>query len=257
LEKFLQRLQELDRQALLFTAAPNQDVDDILPLILQHHVDALIVTSATLSSAMAEECARSGTPVILFNRYALDTNASAVCADNVEGGRQIANLLLDTGHERLAYIAGTINTSTNNDREKGLTERLKERGYLHWQREQADYTYESGYEAAYKLLTRQTPPDAIFCANDIMALGALDAVKHLNFAVPDDVSVIGFDDIPMASWGAYNLTTISQEADAMIEKALALMLTKIENPNSHPVLELVPGKLRIRGSVRGLRIQGE
>jgi DNA-binding LacI/PurR family transcriptional regulator len=253
LERFLRRLQERDRQALLFTAPADQEVDDILPLILQHHVDALIVTSATLSSDMVEQCRRAGTPVILFNRYIPGAEVSAVCADNVEGGRKIANLLLDTGHQRLAYIAGTPDTSTNTDREKGFTERLRERGYFHWQREQANYTYESGYTAALQLLISDEPPDGIFCANDITALGAMDAARKLGLRVPENVSLAGFDDIPMAAWGAYNLTTISQEVDIMIDKTIDLMLAKIDDPDSPSIVELVPGKIKVRGSVRGLQ----
>ncbi len=250
LEKFLQRLQETDRQALLFTASAGQDVDDLLPLVLQHRVDALIVTSALLSSEMVEQCAQAGTPVILFNRYVRNAPVSAVCADNVEGGRKVANLLLNTGHRRLAYIAGTADTSTNIDREQGFAEALRLRNYQGWQRAQGDYTYESGYAAALELLTGDQPPDAIFCANDIMALGAMDCARKLGVSIPEALSVVGFDDIPMAAWGAYNLTTISQEVDTMIDKAIALMEAKIADPASPALLEFVPGQLKLRGSIR-------
>jgi DNA-binding LacI/PurR family transcriptional regulator len=254
LEKFLMRLKESDRQVLLFTASPEQEVDDLLPLILQHRVDALIVTSAKVSSEMVDKCSQAGLPVILFNRYIINAPVSAVCADNLEGGRQIANLLLDTGHQRPAYIAGTFNTSTNNDREYGFSEALQQRGYNYdqWQRVQGDYTYESGYEAALQLLSGDSRPDAIFCANDIMAIGAMDAARHLGIAVPNDISIVGFDDIPMAAWGAYNLTTVSQEVDTMIDKTLAMMEAKISDPASPPTQEFVPGQLKLRGSVRGV-----
>ena len=253
LEKFLQQMQEMGRNALMFTAAPNQEIDDMLPLILQHRVDALIITSATLSSAMAEECARQGTPVILFNRYVVGAPASAVCADNAEGGRRIADLLLDTGHERLAFIAGNINTSTNNDREKGYTDRLNERGYDQIQRAQANFSYESGFKAAHELLTGKNVPDAIFCANDIMAIGALEAARSLHLRIPDDVSIIGYDNIPMAAWASYNLTTFSQEVDTMIDETLHILSEKLENPDSVPVFKLVPGRLIARESVRALQ----
>ena len=250
LEKFLQKLQALDRQVLLFTAAPEQDVDDILPLALQHQVDALIITSATLSSEMVEECARQGTPVILFNRYVTGANVSAVCTDNEGGARLVANFLLDRGHQRFGYIAGPQNTSTNNDRQRGYSDRLCERGVTDVQIEQAEYTYESGYGAAKHLLRSANPPDAIFCGNDIMALGAMDAARSLNINVPFQVSIVGFDDIPMASWSAYNLTTVSQEVDKMIDATIVLMLDKIANPRSSPELTLVPCKLKVRRSVR-------
>lgn len=218
LDKFLQRFQAIGKHVLLFTAPEGQSTDDILPLILQYQVDGLIITSTTLSSEMADECVRSGTAVVLFNRLIKDVNISAVCSDNVTGGRNVADLLLVTGHKRLAYIAGPSNTSTNNDRERGFYQRLTERGYQGMQRIQANYTYESGYQSTLNLLDREVRPDAIFCANDTMAFGAMDAVRERGFVIPDDVSIVGYDNIPMASWGAYNLTTVSQDVDLMIEK---------------------------------------
>jgi len=252
LEKFLQKLQAIDRQALLFTASANQSVDDILPLVLQHQVDALIITSATLSSAMASACMRNGTPVILFNRSVNDPNVSAVCADNIAGGRLAADVLLDSGHKRLAFIAGMQHTSTSQDREQGFAERMQERGDVKWQRGQGHYTYETGYQASFALLNKPEPPDAFFCANDIMALGAVDAIRAKGLRVGQDVSVIGFDDIPMASWGAYQLTTISQEVDTMIQKSMDLMLEKIGAQDSPSRIERVPGQLIVRSSVRNL-----
>lgn len=250
LEKFIAKLQQLGRQALLFTAAPNQEVDDILPLVLQYQVDGLIIMGATLSSEMADECARQGTPVILFNRYIPGANACAVSCDNVEGGRLVANLLLDAGHRRLAYIAGPENTSTNRDREKGFSDRLWERGVTRWLRQQGRYTYDSGYEAARRLLERDDPPDAIFCASDIIALGVMDMARDLGVKVPDELSIIGFDDIPSASWSAYSLTTIREPVNQMVDATLDLLLERLDGPEIEPVVKLLPGTLIERRSAR-------
>lgn len=250
LEKFTERLQALGRQVLLFNAGPNQEVDDILPLVLEYQVDGLIITSATLSSEMVDECVQHGTPVILFNRYVLGANVSAVCCDNDQGGRAVANFLLDTGHKRLAYIAGTQNTSTNIDREKGFTDRLRERGVLEWQHVQGNYTYEAGYEATKRLLQRHDRPDAIFCANDIMALGAIDAARfEMGLKIPEELSIIGFDDIPAANWPSYSLTTIRQPVNQMIQATIDLLIERIDAPQAEPVLKLIPGTLITRGSV--------
>lgn len=257
LEKFLQQFREMEKQTLLFTAAPNQDIDDIMPHIMQHRVDALIVTSATLSTEIADKCLQYGIPVILFNRYILDSNANAVCTDNVEGGRNIANLLLDTGHQNIAYISGQLNVSTNTDREKGFSDRMRERGVTEWLREEGDFFYQSGYDAAMRLLSRLDRPDAIFCASDNMALGAMDAARYgLGLRVPEDVSIVGFDDMPMAAWPSYQLTTMAQQVDFMVAATIDLMQTKIEDPMSKPVLRLIPGRLVIRHSVRGAWSEG-
>ncbi len=252
LEKFLQGLQAIGRRVLLFTASAHQDIDDILPLILEHQVDALIVTSATLSSAMAAECQRAGTPVILFNRRVENASVSAVCCDNERGGREIASLLIETGHQHFAYIAGTANTSTNRDRQRGFVTQLQAYGIDDVRIEPAEYSYDASYRATTHLLQSDHAPDAIFCANDIMAMGAIDAARACGLCVPDDVSIVGFDDIPMARWGAYQLTTMSQEVDTMIEKTIDLMLTKIAAPQSDPVTAFVAGRMQIRASVRGV-----
>ena len=250
LEMFTQRLHEVGRRVLLFTTGPQQEVDEILPQVLEYQVDGLVITSATLSSAMVNECVRHGTPVVLFNRYVRGANASAVCCDNYAGGRMVADVLLDAGHQRLAYIAGKENTSTNLDREQGFGERLRERGLTTWLREPGHYTYGSGYEAARRLLQRAEPPDAIFGANDITAMGAIDAARELGVKIPDDLSIIGFDDIPAANWSAYALTTIRQPVNAMIEQTVELLLERLETPGLKPVLKFMPGELVKRKSAR-------
>jgi DNA-binding LacI/PurR family transcriptional regulator len=253
LEKFTARLEEAGRRVLFFNAPPHQEIDEILPVVQEYRVDALVITSATLSSEMADQCMRQGTPVILFNRYVRGSSASSVCCDNVEAARLAVNVLLDAGHQRLAYIAGKTATSTNADREKGFFDRLRERGMTEPLRAQGAYTYESGYEAALQLLDQDNPPDAILCANDIMALGAMDAARYrLGMAVPEDLSVMGFDDIPAADWAAYNLTTIRQRVNRMIDETLKVLHDRLDNPGLPPVLKLVPGELIIRRSVKGL-----
>jgi DNA-binding LacI/PurR family transcriptional regulator len=250
LEKFTQQLHDLGQQVLLFSTSPNKDVDDVLPDVLRYKVDGLIVANAVLGSALVDTVVRLGTPMLLFNRYVQGATASAVSCDNIVGGRLVADLLLDTGHTRLAYIAGKSNTSTNMDREVGFAQRLRERGYDGLLREQANYTYETGFEAARRLLGSSDRPDAIFCANDIMALGAVDAAREMCISIPNQLSIIGFDDIPAASWGAYALTTVRQPVTTMIDLSIRTLLERIEAPDLPPTTTFVPGSLVLRSSVR-------
>jgi DNA-binding LacI/PurR family transcriptional regulator len=250
LEKFTQRLHEIGKRVLLFSTGTNNDVDETLQDVLKYQVDGLIVANAMLSSTMVRECVRIGTPLLLFNRYVRGAGASAVSCDNVAGGQLVADMLIQAGHKRPAYIAGRHNTSTNVDRERGFMDRLNELGCTTVLREQGQYSYESGYAAAQKLLQRADRPDAIFCANDIMALGALDAARDLGVTVPDDLSIIGFDDIPAASWTAYNLTTVRQPVNTMIDLSIRLLLERIEDPEIDPMITFVPGKWAPRGSAR-------
>jgi DNA-binding LacI/PurR family transcriptional regulator len=250
LEKFTQQLQALGKQVLLFGAPPDRTVDEILPQVIGYQVDSLVIASTTPGDAIIEEFARIGTPVILFNRFAPQTLANAVACDNEAAGRQVASALLDAGHEKVAYLAGISSTSTNVLREKGFREALEARGTQIYLREQGAYRYEEGCRGTRRLLDRDDPPDAVFCAADVMALGALDVARHeLGIRVPEELSIIGFDDIPMASWPAYDLTTIRQPVDDMIAAAIALIS---ERRNGVPAGEtvLLPGKLVARGSAR-------
>lgn len=244
-----EQLQGHGRQSLLFNVAPDRPVDDIMHLILGYRLDALIIASTTPSNEIIDECTKRGTPVILFNRLAAETDATSICCDNVDGGRMVADLLLDSGHQRIAFLSGIRNTATNMMREEGFVNRLQERGYSNLHREEGAYTYDSGYEATRRLLSLLQPPDAIFCAADIMALGAMDAVREAEFTVPDDISIVGFDDIPAAAWPAYSLTTVRQPIEQMVDTAVSLITSSKSNSGR---THLLPGELIERNSVREL-----
>jgi len=251
LKEFTHKLQERGYWSLVLNVAEDNHIEQALPMALQYQVDGIIVTSATLTSTLADECARAGTPVVLFNRYAVETNVNAVCCDSVNGGRMVADALLDAGHQRLAYIAGEEGSSTNRDREKGYTERLQERGHTLYLRESGDYSYESGVVAARRMLNQVERPDAIFCANDLMAMAALDvARRELGIKVPEELSIIGFDDIAMASWPAYSLTTFRQPMDRLVDATIEVLLTAIENPDGERIMRWIPGTLVERTSAR-------
>lgn len=246
-----ERLQTLDLQVLLFSVGPNDNFDDILHKVLQYQVDGLIALSAVLSSRAITQCKQAGLPVILFNRHIDDGNLNAVCCDNLAGGRDVARLLIQTGHKSFGYISGTEDTSTNRDRFKGFTERLAEAGFPMPAVEHGDYTYMGGREAVKRLILQGDKPDAIFCANDIMAIGALDGLRiDLKLNVPEDISVVGFDDIAMAGWSGVELTTVQQQGDRLIGATLDILKANIENPDMEPVFHLEPGRLIIRKTVR-------
>jgi DNA-binding LacI/PurR family transcriptional regulator len=248
LEKFIQKLQTMGKQVLIFTAAPDQKVDDLLPTALQYQVDALIVTSATLFSQALYDCSRSGTPVVLFNRYMEGGMVSSVACDNLAAGRMVADFLLDAGHQRLAYMAGDPDSSTNRDRQQGFMTRVWERGAAKpLVVESNRYTYDAGYAAALPRLQGSDPPDAIFCSSDGLALGTIDAARELGIAIPDGLSVVGFDDVPMAGWNAYRLTTVRLPVEEMIDATIRLAL---EQGGGDPVTLRFPGTLVQRSSTR-------
>ncbi|MDX2005433.1 MAG: LacI family DNA-binding transcriptional regulator [Meiothermus sp.] len=250
LQAFTQRLHELGWKVLLISAGLNEDVDELLPEVLAYQVDGLVIVTGLHGRRITEEAQRQGLPAVLFGRYAMGSGVSAVSCANYEAGREVADAFLEASHRRLAYIGGLEDTSANVDRRKGFVERLAERGVGGCQEELGVFTYHGGYEAATRLLRSASPPDAIFCANDMPAFGVLDAARDLGVRVPDDLSVIGFDDIPMAQWSPYNLTTVRQPVEEMIEVTLELLLERIDNAKAGSVVRFLPGILVRRGSAR-------
>jgi DNA-binding LacI/PurR family transcriptional regulator len=247
------KLQGLGYSTMLFNLAEGNDIGNTLPLALQYQVDGIIVTSATLTSVLADECARAGTPVVLFNRYSADSRVNVVQADNVDGGRQVADALLDAGHRRIAYLAGEEESSTNLDRERGFSKRMHERGATVYLRECGDFGYDEALIAAERLLMRDDRPDAVFCANDFMALAVIDYARMvLGLRIPEELSVIGFDDIEMASWLGYGLTTIRQPLDTMADAAIEVLFDAINDDDcSHKrEMRVVPVELIPRTSAR-------
>ncbi|MCA9980355.1 MAG: substrate-binding domain-containing protein, partial [Anaerolineales bacterium] len=253
LQVLTRRLQEIGRQVMLFTVPKGEQADEAVRQLLAFQVEGLVLTSTTTTAVVADECYQHGTPLVLFNRFEPGVRTNGIACDNAEGGRLVANHLLDAGHQRLAYIAGLAHTRASTQRGKGFTDRLRERGVMDEQVQlvQAEYTYESGYKAARQLLAQDEPPDAIFCANDIMAIGAMDAARYeFGLKIPDELSIIGFDDIPAASWPAYHLTTVRQPVDQMIEAAIAQLLDGVPDPFPTGTLTLLEGELVRRGSAR-------
>ena len=251
LDLFVRSLQEQGQKSLLLMASRDQQIDDVLPQFLEYQVDGIIITSATLSSDMADLCVEMGTPVVFFNRYVPDTQASFICCDNEGAARHVADFLVETGHRRLAYIAGVEDTSTNRDREEGFRSQISNHDLASPISAVGNYTYDGGFDAALILFAEKEKPDAIFCANDIMAMGAMDALRNkMGVNIPEDVSINGFDDIENALWSNYDLTTVRQPVQRMVERTISNLLDRAENPSTPQVTELLAGELIVRGSTR-------
>jgi DNA-binding LacI/PurR family transcriptional regulator len=187
---------------LLFFIIPRgKHSDDVLPSLLQYKVDAILIALATISSRMAAVCCRREFPSFC--------SIAAFSCDNIAGGQALADYSWSTGHLRPALVLGERDVTTN--RERGFNRRLQELGMALYADEIGDgISYEAGYDAARRLIARRRRPDCIFFASDVMAIGGMDAIRATGMRVPGDVSVVGFDDIPMAASPSYELTTVRQ-----------------------------------------------
>lgn len=250
LEKLSRSLQEQGYQVLLFMTEPGKQ-DDVVRQILQYQVEGIAMVSATLSSNLAKECAETGIPVVMLNRYVATSPASSVTSDNIEGGRMIADFLVRGGHQRIAYIAGVEDSSTNRDREAGFYRGLAEHGVTAFGRGVGGYTFEGAAKAARELFGEAEKPDAIFVANDHMAFSVMDVIRgEFGLSIPDDVSIIGYDNVPEASWQGYSLTSVTQSPSIMIKTAVGILLEQIEQRAVKKRAAVLPTKLIVRNSAR-------
>ncbi len=249
LGRFSETFSRAGKQILLFTVPRGGTVDDVLPDALSYRVSGVIVASAELTSAAAQMCKDQGVPLVLFNRYVAARSAPGVTSDNRAGGRTAADHLLALGRANFAYVGGLANTSTNRDRRRGFTERLKRNGHQIQIAIESEYSYEWGYEAAAAVLERPET-DAAFCGNDIIAMGLMDGLRiRGGRKIPDDIAVVGFDDIPSAAWPSYSLTTIQQPVDAMLQATLDIL----DAPSDQVFRDRLQfaGPLIVRGSTTG------
>lgn len=193
--------------------------------------DGAVFLSVTTDAGGSSLLTSTAVPAVLLNRDADGPVIDRVMADHHGGAMQVAELLVGLGHKRLGFIAGPANTSTSRDREAGFRAVLERQGLAldPALRRAGDFTHQSGFQWATELLRLPDPPTAIFCANDVVAFGALDATRRLKVAVPEQVSIVGFDDIPMAGWEAFALTTVRQPLTEMARDAARLLIARIES----------------------------
>jgi DNA-binding LacI/PurR family transcriptional regulator len=186
----------------------------------------------------------------MFNRGQDAEGLSEVTSDNLAGGRRAAQHLIDTGHRRIAHIMGWQGSSTGRDRARGFAEALAEAGLDPLAMIDGMYSRDVAAQAARDLFAAEQRPDAIFVGNDHMAFAVMDTLRFdLGLSVPGDVSVIGYDDVPLAAWASYNLTTIRQPVRRMVEATVDILLNQIEGETA-PSRIRIDGPLIERGSVR-------
>ena len=250
-EKLSNALQERGYHLLVFMASQTAgDVSGVVEEILDYQVDGIIAASVAMSSELTERCHKAGVPIVLFNRSQDTEEVSSVASANVAGGRKVAEFLLAGGHRKIAYIAGWEGASTQRDRESGFVARLQEAGVALHARGVGNFQMQTAAEVT-RAMFAEDPPDAVFVANDHMAFAVMDVLRsELGLKVPDDVSVVAYDDVPTAAWPAYDLTTVRQPANRMVAETVALLLAEIDGEGVAPRKIEIDGPLIVRGSAR-------
>jgi DNA-binding LacI/PurR family transcriptional regulator len=252
LERLSNALQERGYHILVFMASnATESVEPVVDELLDYQVDGIITASVGMTNDLTARCDAAGIPVVMFNRGQEDPRLSEVTSDNLAGGRKVAEYLLAGGHERIAHIAGWSGSSTGRDRAMGFAAGLAAAGREPFAVIDGMYSREMASDATRRLFSGPVRPDAVFVGNDHMAFAVMDVLRfELGLRVPEDVSVVGYDDVPMAGWPAYDLTTLRQPVNRMVGATVDTLLSFIEDGERTPRKIKIDGPLIIRGSAR-------
>ncbi len=250
LAELTQRLSAQGIRVLLFSLAAESDVDEVLDQVWRYRVDGAIV-AARLHPDQLAAFADRGVPVVLYNRIGEGVPVASVCCDSVSGEHALVEALVDGDHQVFGIIAGPADSYVGEERVEAARQRLQQLG-RDCRIVRGNIDYGSG-DAGLKQLMQMTDRklDALICANDLMAIGAIDSAR-INFGieVPRSLSVVGFDGVGPATWLAYQLTTIRQPVRRMTEAAVAMLIERIERPELSPEQRLFAGELLPGSSAR-------
>jgi DNA-binding LacI/PurR family transcriptional regulator len=246
LAELTRRLSDHGVRVLLFTLQAESDVDALLDQLWRYRVDGAII-AARLAPEQLREFARRSVPVILYNRFGEGEAVSSVCCDSVGGERMLVERLVDAGHKSFAIIAGPTDSYVSQQRVQGAVDRLMELG-LEPSVVEGAFDYESGRAGLRELLGKCGSLDALICANDLMAIGAIDCARNeFGLEIPRDLSIVGFDGVAPASWASYQLSTVRQPVRRMTEAAVSMVLERIDDKTLSPEVRTFAGSL-IEGS---------
>lgn len=249
LDELTRRLTDHNTRVLLFSLRSEGEVDKVLDQVWRHGVDGAIC-AARLSDAQIQLFEDHGVPLVLYNRMPATAHAASVCCDSVAGERVLVDRLVAAGHRNFAVFAGPEDSYVGEERRRAALERLAQAGFANPPVLRGDYSYDSGGQNLRELLSQGHKIDAIICANDMMAIGAIDVARdEFGLRIPEDLSIVGFDGSAPATWASYRVTSIRQPVRRMTEAAVAMLFERIEE-QTPPECRLFVGKFVPGSSAR-------
>lgn len=238
----------LDYSVMLWLAEPEYERKTIGQILHNGLMDGVIVTAMLVDDPLIARLSESKKPFITIGRHPTNENINYIDVDNRSGAQQAVSHILRTGRRRVAVINGPESTAHSWERFQGCKDALRQRGLslLPELVAQGDFSEASGYFAMQQLLPQR--PDAVFVASDAMALGCMRAIQEAGLGIPEDIAVVGFDDIPAAAVSKPPLTTVRQPIQRMGSLAAEILIDMIEHPSPQPRHLVLPTELVIRSS---------
>jgi DNA-binding LacI/PurR family transcriptional regulator len=251
---FTSELQTRGFRPLLVNLTNETDPEKSLNLLRQYGVDGVIVATSTLAPSFASAFRKARIPVIhTFGKFESAEDVHVIGIDNIRCGELAAETLAGRAYRRCAAIGGPGSATSTKDRIAGFTRRAKELGLAVTDILYAEnYTYSAG-RAAMEVLLPGPVVEAVFCGDDLICMGAMDAARDRGLLVPSDIGFLGVNDIAMAAWSAFNLTTIRQPIREIILSSVDLVIALIDDPTRSAQARLFDCSVVERGTLRGLQ----
>ncbi|WP_343554712.1 DNA-binding transcriptional regulator CytR [Pantoea sp.] len=231
-------------------AHQNQQEKTFLNLMLTRQIDGMVLLGSQLPFEAGIEDQRNLPPMVMGNEFAPEMALPTVHIDNLTAAFEAVNHLLQLGHRQIACITGPEHIPLSQYRLQGYIQALRRSNIaidptmiVH-----GDFTFEAGANALKQLMSLPQPPKAIFCHSDLMALGAMNQARKLGMRIPQDLSVVGFDDIELAQYYDPPLTTVAQPRFAIGREAMLLLLDELQGKRVNNGSRLLDAELRVRGS---------
>ncbi len=251
---FTKTLQERDLRPLIVNLSDETEPVQSLNMLKQYSVDGVVVASSTLPTNFARAFNTAGIPVVhTFGRFATSPDVHVVGIDNVECGRMAARTLIARGYRNIGYLGGPESATTAQDRYRGFMEEATHNSKIIARaRFSSGYSFSAGRSIMIEELNAK-PADAYFCGDDVLSIGALSAMREHGMHPIKDIGIIGLNDMHMASWQGFDLTTIRQPIAQIISASVDLIEEMLIEPDRHPEARLFPCHIVERGTLRPIQ----
>jgi len=249
---FTKGLQDRGLRPLLVNLSNETDPNNSVQMLRQYSVDGVIVASSTLPASFARAFRDAGLPVVhSFGRFSSAPDVHVVGIDNVECGRMAARALVERGYRRVGFLGGPQAATSTQDRLSGFLGEMANHSGIETSSSFATaYSFDAGRDEMTRLLADGQAAEAYFCGDDVLSIGALTAVRMAGLSVPDDIGLIGLNDMQMARWEGMELTTIHQPIRQIIASSVELVTTMLDDPARYPEARLFPCHVVERSTLR-------
>ena len=248
---FTRGLQDRGLRPLLVNLTNEADPENSVRMLRQYSVDGVVVASSTLPPGFSKAFRDAGVPVVnSFGRYSSTPQVHVVGIDNVECGRMAARTLVARGYKNVAFLGGPQSATSTQDRHKGFMAEMAEHPNVTATCSYAEaYSFDAGRREMLRLL-EGSPSEAYFCGDDVLSIGVLSAIQDSGLSVPQDIGLMGLNDMEMAGWENINLTTIHQPIRQIVTSSIELMVAMLDEPDRYPEARIFPCSIVERGTLR-------